>query len=98
MAYKNSRPRPPETCPVCGEDVPPRALACPECGADHNSGWRQDADTTGGLDLPEEEFNYDEFVKEEFGAGSPRGIKPLWWIVAVVLLAALIAGMCFTLF
>lgn len=98
MAYKNSRPRPPETCPVCGEDVPPRALACPECGADHNSGWRQDADTTGGLDLPEEEFNYDEFVKEEFGAGSPRAIKPLWGIVAVVLLAALIAGMCFTLF
>ena len=47
---------------------------------------------------PKEEFNYDEFVKEEFGAGSPRAIKPLWGIVAVVLLAALIAGMCFTLF
>ncbi len=98
MPYKNSRPQTPETCPVCGEDVPPRALACPECGADHNSGWREDADTTGGLDLPDEEFNYDEFVKEEFGSGSRRGIKPLWWIVAVILLAALIAGLIFSTF
>ncbi|MFZ4681836.1 MAG: zinc ribbon domain-containing protein [Terrimicrobiaceae bacterium] len=98
MAYLNSRPRTPETCPVCGEDVPPRALACPECGADHNSGWRENADTTGGLDLPDEDFDYDEFVKDEFAGGSQRGIKPLWWIVAVVLLATLIASMCFTLF
>jgi len=99
MAYKNSRPRTPETCPVCGEEVPPRALACPECGADHNSGWKEDADTTGGLSLPDEEFNYDDFVKEEFGSGSSRGgMRLLWGIVAVVLLAALIAGLLFSLF
>ncbi len=99
MAYKNSRPRTPETCPVCGEDVPPRALACPECGADHNSGWKEDADTTGGLDLPDAEFNYDDFVKDEFGSGSQRGgIRLLWGIVAVVLLAALVAGLLFSLF
>src|SRR2546430_7408073 len=44
-AKKSKNPRPPEVCPACGEDVPPDALACPECGADHNSGWREDADT-----------------------------------------------------
>ncbi|MEI6337793.1 MAG: zinc-ribbon domain-containing protein [Verrucomicrobiota bacterium] len=98
MAYKNSRPRTPGICPVCGEDVPPRALACPECGADHNSGWKEDADTTGALDLPDEDFNYDDFVKEEFGGGSQRGIKLRWGIVAAVLLAALIAGLAFSLF
>ena len=43
----------PEECPVCGEDVPRGALACPECGADERSGWREDA-VADGLDLPDE--------------------------------------------
>lgn len=90
MAYLNSRPRTPEVCPVCGEDVPPRALACPECGADHRSGWKQDVND--GLDLPDDEFNYEEFVKEEFGPGK-SGIKPIWWITAAILLLALLAGL-----
>jgi len=51
------------------------------------------------LDLPDAEFNYDDFVKDEFGSGSQRGgIRLLWGIVAVVLLAALIAGLLFSLF
>lgn len=89
MTYKNSRPRTPEVCPVCGEDVPPRALACPECGADHNSGWKGNA--SDSLDLPDEDFDYDAFVKEEFGgsAGKSR-LHPVWWITAVVLLAAIV--------
>ena len=62
----------PDVCPVCGEDVPSGALACPECGADHNSGWRQDAETYEALDLPDEDFNYDEFVRKEFGSSSSR--------------------------
>lgn len=82
------RPTPPEVCPVCGEDVPRNALACPECGADHNSGWREDADADA-LDLPDEEFDYDDFVEREFGRGArPRGIRPIWWITAIVLLVA----------
>src|SRR3954463_1087673 len=50
---KNAKRQAPEVCPVCGEEVPRNALACPECGADHNSGWREDADTYDGIDLPE---------------------------------------------
>lgn len=91
MAYLNSRPRTPEVCPVCGEDVPPRALACPECGADHNSGWREGALDPGGLGLPDEEFDYEDFAKREFGSGrSGSGSHPVWWITAVVLLLALL--------
>lgn len=89
MAYLNSRPRTPEVCPVCGENVPPRAAACPECGADHNSGWKEDY--LDGVDLPGEEFNYDEFVAEEFGPGK-RTLHPVWWITALVLLVALGLG------
>lgn len=96
MASKNTRPKTPEICPVCGEDVPPRALACPECGADHNSGWREDTGVHDGADIPDEDFDYDDFVKNEFGAsGKPAGIKLLWWITAIILLAATIVGWLF---
>jgi hypothetical protein len=84
----------PDNCPVCREDVPLGAAACPECGADHLSGWREDADTTGGLDLPDEEFSYDEFVKKEFGNEvKPEGIGWAWWAAAVAALLAFIAMM-----
>ncbi|MGC1479903.1 MAG: zinc ribbon domain-containing protein [Chthoniobacterales bacterium] len=84
------RPSPPEVCPVCGEDVPRRALACPECGADERSGWREDADEVGAdLGLDDDEFDYDEFVQREFGGGTkPKGISPVWWVTAIVLLVA----------
>ncbi len=82
----------PEVCPVCGEEVPRGAVACPECGADHQSGWREDAADHDGLDLPEDPFDYEEFVASEFGSGSKRSaLKPHWWITGVLLLAILIA-------
>ena len=83
--------RPPKICPVCGEDVPRNALACPECGADHNSGWREGAETYDAVDIPDEDFNYDEFVRQEFGSGRKSAIKPIWWITALILLAVFIA-------
>ena len=82
-------PKSPEVCPVCGEDVPRDSLACPECGADHRSGWREDADLGDGLDLPDDDFNYNDFVRQEFGSRiKPAGIKTIWWITAVVVLVA----------
>lgn len=92
---KQSRLRAPDVCPVCGEDVPRGSLACPECGADHKSGWREDAETYDGLDLPDEHFDYDEFVREEFGSGrKATRLKPIWWIAAIVVAVAF-ALMCF---
>ena len=39
------------------------------------------------MDLPDEDFNYDEFIREEFGSGpKPAGIKTFWWIAAIVLI------------
>ena len=81
------KPRSPVICPVCGQDVPRNALACPECGADHNSGWREDADRYDGVDLPED-FDYAGFTRREFGAGpKPAGIRLVWWLTAIVVLA-----------
>ena len=86
-----SKRRTPKVCPVCGEDVPRTALACLECGADHTSGWRENAETYDAVDLPGEDFNYEEFVKQEFGSSRRPVIKTVWWITAILLVAAFIA-------
>lgn len=88
---KRISPLTPEVCPVCGEDVPSNALACTRCGADHDSGWRECADTYDGVDLQEHDFNYDEFAKEEFGFQvKPAGLKTIWWIVGIALIVAFV--------
>jgi hypothetical protein len=76
----------PETCPVCGADVPRGARACPGCGSDESTGWSDHAHAQS-LDLPDDEFNYDEFVEREFGESKPQRIHWLWIATAVVLLA-----------
>jgi hypothetical protein len=75
----------PEVCPNCGAEVPRNAKACPECGSDEKTGWSETA-YASGLGLPDEEFDYGEFVKEEFGGGQskPRGISWLWWVIAAI--------------
>ena len=75
---------PPSVCPNCGATIPPKARACPECGSDDQTGWSTDANV-GGLDLPDDNFDYADYLKKEFGEKSPkpRGISWLWWLVAL---------------
>lgn len=83
--------QPPEICPVCGEQVPRNAKACPECGADEKSGWREGALDEDGMDLPDDDFDYDKFVEEEIGGASSKSpIQWLWWGAAVMVLIALV--------
>ncbi len=89
--------RTPKVCPVCGEDVPPKSLSCPECGSCHKTGWKEDADVYDGLDLPDDEFDYDDFVSREFGTKDrnvkPAGMSPLWWFTAILLFIILLVGL-----
>lgn len=88
----------PSVCPNCGEDVPRRAKACPHCGACEKNGWAEDADAPVLTDLPEDGFDYDEYVRREFGDGeTPRDQdrKPLWLILVVIILAAMILSQLF---
>lgn len=82
------------TCLHCGAEVPPKAKACPECGSCEETGWSEAA-LSGGLGLPEEDFDYDEFVEKEFGGKSPSpkpyGISWFWWAVAILVLIAMLA-------
>ena len=76
----------PEICPNCGALVPDKAKSCPECGADESTGW-SDSATADRLGIPEENFDYQDFVKREFEAPpvKPRGIRWVWWLTALAL-------------
>lgn len=86
--------RAPPVCPVCGADVPANARSCRHCGADEATGW-SDAPDSGGLDLPGEGFDYDEFIAREFGPAraKPRGVAWHWWVVALLLLGLFALGL-----
>jgi len=81
----------PFSCPVCGKNVPAKAKACPHCGACDKTGWNEEAREADGLDLPDDDFDYEKFTAEEFGSPrKPKRKELLWQIVAGVLLAAMI--------
>ena len=81
--------KPPGQCPACGEWVRRGELACDCCGACERSGWRAESDVYDGVDLPDEDFNYDDFIAKEFGEGSAkRSMKNVWWWVGVILAIA----------
>jgi hypothetical protein len=86
--------RSPETCPNCGADVPAGAKACPECGADEHTGWSDEA-YASSLHLPDDSFDYDEFVQREFDTRKkpiPHGVHWFWWVVAIVVAALFALG------
>ena len=78
---------PPEVCPNCGALLEPNVKACPECGSDDETGWSESA-RAKQLGLPDENFDYDDFVKEEFSPAplKRRGIAWLWWLMTVLLI------------
>lgn len=84
----------PEVCPVCGEDVPPKAQSCPSCGACHESGWKENAELYDNADITEHgyedegKFDYDRWkAREEGRARGPGGMRPMWkWVALMVLI------------
>lgn len=76
------KPSPPPECANCGAEIPPNATACPECGADERTGWREVA-ATDGLDLPDDAF------EDAPSPGDPahrRRHLPWYWLAAGLLL------------
>lgn len=75
---------PPDSCANCGADIPRKARACPECGADERTGWRETS-IYDGLDLPDSGAD-----------GSParagRPVKLFWMLVGIGLLILLTLG------
>ena len=81
----------PAECANCGAAIPRGAKACPECGADERTGWRENEHTRyDGLDLPEEAFE-DERAKRSQPVRRVNGVPWYWWCVGALLVLALIA-------
>ena len=81
--------QPPEVCPVCDWEVPPKAKACPNCGACYESGWRDDDESEEReeidydiLDLPDEVLDEDE-RREKEARLAKRGPSNKWRWVAL---------------
>jgi hypothetical protein len=70
-------------CPHCGAEVPARALACPECGSDEETGWSENA-AFGDL------FPYDDEM-ETTPPTSASWTKYLLPILAALTLSAFLA-------
>jgi hypothetical protein len=85
-------------CPFCDREVRV-GEPCAGCAekakkvAKPKKSWQQDK-SLDGLDLPDDDFNYDEFVAREFGKAPHRalGLKWYWWLLGIVVLAGMIAG------
>lgn len=77
-----TRQPPPDECANCGAAIPRNALACPECGADERTGWRETS-IYDGLDLPPEEGSN---ASDE----ARRPVSIFWILVGAGLLVLLI--------
>ncbi len=82
-------------CPSCGRQARV-GRPCPGCEKPlqkKKHSWESHP-TSEGLDLPSDDFDYDDFVAREFGKAPHRklGVKWYWWLLALIVLAAMAAG------
>lgn len=87
-------------CPTCGAEARV-GKPCPGCApvkkrkpeaAKKKRPWEQDS-AADGLDLPDDDFDYEDFIAREFG-GKPHkktGLAWYWWLLAAVMLVIMAA-------
>ncbi|TWU44067.1 hypothetical protein Q31b_16020 [Novipirellula aureliae] len=73
-------------CPHCGGDVQEYAKACPHCGSSDSDGW---ADETDSFSDDDDDFDYDQFIQDEFADDSVVTSKLKTWQIAVIVLVLL---------
>lgn len=74
-----------EPCPGCAEKAKRTIL---------KKRSRQQHQSPDGLDLPDDDFNYEDYIAREFGRVPHRalGIKWYWWMLGFAVLASMVAG------
>lgn len=85
---------PPAECANCGAAIPPHAKACPECGADERTGWRETS-VYDGLELPDEAFEATErsAARARMRTRNVNGVAWYWWAVGLGILLVFALGM-----
>lgn len=84
-------PGAPEECAHCGASIPRGAKACPECGADERTGWRE-TDVYDGLDLPDDSHEGEPSDPRETRPREVQGMPWYWWCAGIALIAVLALG------
>ena len=88
-------------CPFCAQEVRV-GQPCPGCAKKTKpkppkkrakKSWEQSS-TYDGLNLPDDDFDYDEFISREFGKAPHKtlGLAWYWWLLGVLVLAGMIAA------
>lgn len=78
-------------CPFCGSDVRV-GNPCSGCAKKSKKRPWEQPTSQDGLDLPDDDFDYDDFVEHEFGKLPHRGLRLpwYWWALGIFLLIGLI--------
>lgn len=85
-------------CPTCAHPLSPNARSCGRCGTRREGATWLTPESADGLGIDDEAFDYEDFIRREFGEGGRAGNwftrmsakERFWWVVAVVLLAAFV--------
>lgn len=78
---------PPSECANCGASLARDARACPECGADERTGWRDTGETDyASLNLPDSAYDDGDRPLARRPDRQVNGMAWYWWVVAVGLL------------
>lgn len=65
-------------CPHCGAPLQPGALACPECGSDEFTGWKDSGLAEHPDIAPFDAEDYAALHQKEFGGVSHRSSPKAW--------------------
>jgi len=77
-------------CPNCGEVLVGDPDACKRCGSDKETGWSE-ATIYDEIELSSD-FDYEEYLQDEFGPGSGARGRSRWVLIVVLgMIAALVA-------
>ena len=83
---------PPDACAHCGAALSRHAKACPACGADERTGWREQS-VYDGIDLPDEAWAEEASFRRPAAPRRINGLAWYWWCVAAAILASLTLAM-----
>ena len=70
-------------CPHCGADIDSKASFCRHCGSSDADGWKDDDG--------EDDFDYEEFVEDNFSSRVTNTQTPVIWRVTALILLIILA-------
>jgi hypothetical protein len=78
-------------CPFCGSDVRV-GIPCLGCAKKTKKRSWEQPPSQDGLDLPDDDFDYDDFIQREFGKLPHRRfhLPWYWWALGVCLILTLL--------